>query len=109
MRGSQPPAVVQERERVPALGYASVPLDRPRDESEVRAQRRAISKACDRLGLVLVDLVRDNVGEGSEGDSRPGLDDALARIGTGEAACLIVSGLGRLGGQVAELAPVLDR
>jgi Resolvase, N terminal domain len=100
-------AVVQER--APALGYASVPRDRDRAEPEARAQQLAIAKACDRLGLELVDLVRDSVAEGRQSAPRPGLAYALERIDTGEASCLVVTGLGRLGGPVAELAPVLDR
>jgi DNA invertase Pin-like site-specific DNA recombinase len=80
--------------RVRAFGYATVG-----DDGEAEAQQVAIAGACDRLGLDLVDMVGDE----------DGLGRVLERIDTGEASCLIVSGLDRLSGGVAQFASVVDR
>jgi hypothetical protein len=69
--------------RVRAFGYAT-----PEDASDAEAQQVAIAGACERLGLDLVDVVRDDAG----------LGHVLERIDTGEASCLVVSGLDRLSG-----------
>ena len=70
-----------------------------------RAQQTEIAGACERFGLDLVDVVRD----AQEAEDRPGLVSVLERIETGEASCLVVSGLDRLGGRVADFASVVDR
>lgn len=88
------------RRLVRTLGYASAT-----GEAGIELQRAEIASACEELGLELVTLVTD---VGPNGD-RPGLWDALERIDAGEAACLIVSDLERLGARVADLAAVLDR
>ena len=80
--------------RVRAFGYAT-----PEDASDAEAQQVAIAGACERLGLDLVDVVGDDAGLGR----------VLERIDTGEASCLVVSGLDRLSGGVAEFASVVDR
>jgi DNA invertase Pin-like site-specific DNA recombinase len=80
--------------RVRAFGYATVG-----DDGEAEAQQVAIAGACERLGLDLVDVVGDE----------DGLGRVLERIDTGEASCLVVSGLDRLSGGVAQFASVVDR
>jgi DNA invertase Pin-like site-specific DNA recombinase len=100
---------VGSRERVPALGYASVPASYALDGPEVDAQRQAIERGCRQLGLELIDVVRDHEPGDSGGHQRPGLVYALERIDAGEAGCLIVSDLERLSGSVGELDQVLDR
>jgi DNA invertase Pin-like site-specific DNA recombinase len=80
--------------RVRAFGYAT-----NEDASDAEAQQVAIAGACERLGLDLVDVVGDDAGLGR----------VLERIDTGEASCLVVSGLDRLSGGVAEFASVVDR
>jgi DNA invertase Pin-like site-specific DNA recombinase len=97
------------KERVPALGYASLPNEKARSGTGVQAQELAIDVACDRLGLDLVDLVCDDEPDGPEPDPRPGLANVLERMETGEASCLIVSGLEHLSSQVSELASLVDR
>jgi DNA invertase Pin-like site-specific DNA recombinase len=86
-----------------------VPSRHPLDGPEVDAQRRAIENGCRQLGLELIDVIRDQEPEDSDGQQRPGLLYALERIDAGEAACLIVSDLERLSSNVGELDTVLDR
>jgi DNA invertase Pin-like site-specific DNA recombinase len=97
------------KERVPALGYASLPEEKARAGTGVQAQELAIDVACDRLGLELLDLVCDDEPDGPEPDPRPGLANVLERMETGEASCLIVSGLEQLSSEVSELASLVDR
>jgi resolvase-like protein len=91
--------------RVRAFGYATVPTTTAAGRVTARAQHSAIAGACERYGLDLVDVVRDPQGA----EDRPGLASVLERIETGEASCLIVSGLDRLGGRVDEFASVVER
>jgi DNA invertase Pin-like site-specific DNA recombinase len=94
---------------VPALGYASAPGGSALDGPEIEAQRLEIESACHRLGLELVDLVRDQESDGAAPEGRPGLSYALDRIDAGEATCLIVTDLERLSRRGPELAAVVDR
>jgi DNA invertase Pin-like site-specific DNA recombinase len=93
---------------VPALGYASVDSGLALDGPEVEAQRLEIQKACQGLGLELVDLVSDHESGGGD-QERPGLSRAFERIASGEASCLIVSELERLSPEVPGLARIVDR
>jgi DNA invertase Pin-like site-specific DNA recombinase len=95
------------RRGVPALGYASVPSDQSLDGPDVEDQRLTIESACERLGLSLVDVVREHEPTGSA--RRPGLSETLERLDAGEASCLVVSDLERLTREVAELANLVDR
>ena len=90
-----------------AVGYASVAGETALDGPEVEAQRHAIEAACEGLGLELVALARDRLPAAPS--ARSGLEHAFAQLGAGEASCLVVSELGRLTGDVAELAAVLER
>jgi DNA invertase Pin-like site-specific DNA recombinase len=94
---------------VPALGYVSIPPDKPLDGPDVEQHRRAIDSACADLGLQLVDFVRDHEPDASASNGRPGLLGALDRIDAGDATCLIVNDLQHLGRRVGPLATVLDR
>ena len=91
--------------RVRAFGYATVPSTTAAGSVAARAQQTEIAGACERFGLDLVDVVRD----AQEAEDRPGLVSVLERIETGEASCLVVSGLDRLSGRVADFALVVDR
>jgi len=86
---------------VRAFGYASAAKTDGGD-----ARQKAIAGACERLGLDLVDMVRD---EGPNATARPGLVRVLERIDSGEASCLVVGGLDDLSGEVTPFASVLDR
>jgi DNA invertase Pin-like site-specific DNA recombinase len=80
----------------PALGYLSGP-----------GERRAVANACERLGLQLVGVVRENAAAAD--GSRPILVRALDRVAAGEATCLVTSRLDGLTCGSRGLAPVLDR
>jgi Resolvase, N terminal domain len=75
-----------------ALGYASPAAG----DSDVTAQVRAIEAACAERGLDLVRVVRDLEPPSAPGLDRPGLIRTLERLlFTGEANCLVLSGLER--------------
>jgi DNA invertase Pin-like site-specific DNA recombinase len=95
--------------RIPALGYATTAGEERGSDAQVNEQTLAIVAACDRLGLELIDVVRDREPDAGAADARPGLRGALERIETGEASCLVVTALDCLGTQVAEFASVVDR
>jgi DNA invertase Pin-like site-specific DNA recombinase len=97
------------RQRTPALGYASVAAGLPLDGPEAHGQRVAIEESCEELGLELVDFLSDEDRNGSQEGMRAGLAGALQRFESGEASCLIVTGLERLSSTVPELASIIDR
>ncbi len=92
-----------------ALGYTSVPTGLELEGPEVEAQRGAIERACEQLGLRLVELVGEHQPDSPDSDGQPGLLRTLDRIELGEASCLVVSELEHLGRRVRPLAAVLDR
>jgi DNA invertase Pin-like site-specific DNA recombinase/peptidoglycan hydrolase-like protein with peptidoglycan-binding domain len=94
--------------RVRALGYVSVPRDRPLDAS-AGAQARAIEAACAARGWAFVAGVREPEAANGKGLERPGLTHALARLERGEADCLIVTELARLTRSASEVGELLDR
>jgi hypothetical protein len=108
------PAPSAEPARVSVIGYATF-SDRSGEGSddELAKQADVIARACDRLGLVLVEMVGDPhhaggpVGPRLSG-ARPGLRYALGQIAAGEARGLVVPGLRRLTRSVAELGPIVE-
>ena len=108
------PAQSAEPARVAVIGYATF-SDRARTESddELAQQAEVIARACDRRGLVLVEMVGDPDHDRGPlrpklSDARPGLGYALERIAAGDAHGLVVPGLRRLTRSVAELGPIVD-
>jgi len=93
---------------VRALGYVSVPHDRP-IEAAAAAQAKAIEAACAARGWAFVAGVREPEPANGKGLERPGLTHALARLERGEADCLVVTELSRLTRSAAELGELLDR
>jgi hypothetical protein len=99
---------------VPVMGYATF-SDRAGEgpDDELARQADVIARACDRCGLVLVEMVGDPhhaggpVGPRLSG-ARPGLRYALGQIAAGEAQGLVVPGLRRLTRSVAELGPIVE-
>ena len=99
---------------VAVIGYATF-SDRGGAESDDELARQAgvIARACDRRGLVLVEMVGDPDRDRGPlrprlSDARPGLRYALERIAAGEAQGLVVPGLRRLTRSVAELGPIIE-
>jgi DNA invertase Pin-like site-specific DNA recombinase len=92
-----------------ALGYASVSPDtNGSTEDELVGQAEAIGRACDQRGLDLVCVTREVEYVPGTGNGRPGLRHVLERIAAGEATCLVVSGLDRLGGSAAAIGTLVS-
>jgi DNA invertase Pin-like site-specific DNA recombinase len=75
---------------------------------EFRGQAEQISAECKRLGLTLVELVREREPRRGRALERPGLGYVLGTISHGDAEGLIVAELSRLAHSVAELGRVLE-
>lgn len=104
--GAEPIARVPAREAVRALGYASVPADA--GGKELAAQNRAIQRAAGRLGIELVEVVREREPKTGKALDRAGLSYLIERLATGDASCIVVTGLERLSRSVAELGTIVQ-
>jgi DNA invertase Pin-like site-specific DNA recombinase len=104
--GAAPVARVRARESVRALGYASVPADA--GGKELAAQNRAIQRAAGGLGLELVEVVREREPKTGKALDRAGLSYLIERLATGDASCIVVTGLERLSRSVAELGTIVQ-
>lgn len=94
---------------LPVLGYASVATHaRARHEAEFRAQVQAITAACRRRGLGLLDVVREREPDHGKSLQRPGLGYALQRIADGEAKGLVVADLSRICRSLTDLGEILE-
>ena len=98
---------------IPVIGYVTLP-DRAGTESDEQLAKQAeiIARACERHGLVLLEVVSDTysgqgLGRSTVADGRPGRRYALGRIAAGEAGGLVVPGLRRLAESTAELGPIV--
>ena len=98
---------------IPVIGYVTLP-DRAGTESDEQLAKQAeiIARACERHGLVLLEVVSDTcsgqgLGRSTVADGRPGRRYALGRIAAGEARGLVVPGLRRLAESTAELGPIV--
>jgi DNA invertase Pin-like site-specific DNA recombinase/peptidoglycan hydrolase-like protein with peptidoglycan-binding domain len=96
------------REKVRAVGYVSVPKANGGGAAELEGQADAIQRLCERRGWELLHVVRDVENGHAKGMDRPGLLYALERIAEGEASCLIVSELGRLSRNAADLGRIVE-
>jgi peptidoglycan hydrolase-like protein with peptidoglycan-binding domain/DNA invertase Pin-like site-specific DNA recombinase len=103
-----PPPAAGPEPRVRALGYVSVPDDRPL-EAEAGLQSRAIEAVCGARDWSFIGGVREAEPAHGKGLQRQGLIHALARLEGGEADCLVVTELGRLTRSAAEIGELLDR
>jgi hypothetical protein len=108
------PETEPEPARVPVMGYATF-SDHVGEGSddELAKQADVIARACDRRGLVLVEMVGDPHHDRGPvrprlSGERPGLRYALGQIAAGEAEGLVVPGLRRLTRSVAELGPIVE-
>jgi hypothetical protein len=93
----------------PTLGYASVAPGEPLYGPAIEEQLVAIRRACERLNLRLIDIVRDHQPDRGGDENQPGLMQVLDRIDSGEASCLVVSDIERLARRTAQLETILDR
>jgi DNA invertase Pin-like site-specific DNA recombinase len=85
-----------------ALGYLSVCAGaNGTAQAELTRQAETIRCACEAHGLELVAVVRDLETPPRAGAERPGLRHVLEQITAGEASCLVVEGLDRLGTSAA--------
>ena len=94
---SSSPEPGRRRNGAAALGYVSVREQEAVDGRELGGQMAAIDAACRQRGLELKDVIRDLEQVDGTGSERPGLQYALRRLAAGEASCLVVAELGRLG------------
>jgi DNA invertase Pin-like site-specific DNA recombinase len=93
---------------VKVLGYVRVSTQEQATSGLGRAaQEAALSAECQHRGWTLVGVVVDD-GESGASLDRPGIQDALRRLLTGEADGLVVSKLDRLTRSVADLMAVLS-
>ena len=96
------------RPRAPAaIGYVSVREREDGDGQELRDQIAAIKTACRRRGLHLKHVIRDLEQVSDIGPERPGMQYALRRLAAGEASCLVVAELGRLGRSAPEVGCIV--
>jgi DNA invertase Pin-like site-specific DNA recombinase len=100
------PEPARAREAVRALGYASVPADA--GGKELAAQNRSIQQAAGRLGVELVEVIREREPKAGKALDRAGLSYLIERLATGDASCIVVTGLERLSRSVAELGTIVQ-
>ena len=110
--GAPAPAWTEAR-RIPVIGYATfIGREGERSDEELARQAAVIARACDRRGLVLLEVVGDPHHErrlvAPTRDTPPGLNHALRRIAAGEARGMVVQGLRRLTRSAAELGPLVE-
>jgi DNA invertase Pin-like site-specific DNA recombinase len=101
------PQPVPAGKAVRALGYASA-NGQGKSTAELNAQKRAIHRCAERLGLELVEVVREREPEKGKALDRAGLSYLIERIAAGDASCLVVTGLERLSRSVAELGTIVQ-
>jgi peptidoglycan hydrolase-like protein with peptidoglycan-binding domain/DNA invertase Pin-like site-specific DNA recombinase len=94
---------------IKAVGYISVPEETGPGSEEFGEQLNLIDAYCDDRGWDLVEVVQDVDSAVQAAKERQGLLYALEKIGRGEASCIIVSELGRLGKSAADLGGILER
>jgi DNA invertase Pin-like site-specific DNA recombinase len=112
--GRRRAAAVEAREPEPpagpvrAVGYTIFPDRRQTVSPEGRYQARRIEAACQARGMVLTKLVGDVRSYSGPDLERPALVYALALLESGEATCLIVTGLDRLSRSPANVGTLVE-
>lgn len=102
----EPAPTAPEASKVRALGYASVARS-DGGQAELHEQLTAIEALCRRRGWQLIEVLSD-VESDRAGNWRPALVHALGRIERGEASCLVVTELERVGRSAADLGRILE-
>jgi peptidoglycan hydrolase-like protein with peptidoglycan-binding domain/DNA invertase Pin-like site-specific DNA recombinase len=100
------PAPPQE-DTMRALGYVSFATPEESSGSENTHQLEALDRYCEQRGWELAEVVHDVRSPGRRVSS-PGLDYALERVAAGDASCLLVAELRRLGNSAGELGRILQ-
>jgi hypothetical protein len=90
------------------LGYVSIVQNGDPGAADMRDQAQSIDSLCRQRGWTLLELVRDTETAGRGSLERPGLRYAIERVRKGEASCIVVSGLSRLGNSASDLSRVLE-
>ena len=103
------PPLISGRSLPRALGYVSVSADaNGNTQAEVDAQTQAIRRACAGRGLELVRVFSDlGVVRGADFE-RPGLRRLLEQIAAGEASCMVIQRLERVGGSASAVGQVVS-
>jgi peptidoglycan hydrolase-like protein with peptidoglycan-binding domain/DNA invertase Pin-like site-specific DNA recombinase len=100
------PMAVPDQTRV--LGYVSVEQNGDPGATDIGDQAQSIDSLCRQRGWTLLELVRDTETAGRGSLDRPGLRYAIERVRKGEASCIVVAELSRLGNSAADLSRVLE-
>src|ERR671915_455996 len=100
------PMSVADQTRV--LGYVSVDQNGDPGAADMGDQAQSIDSLCRQRGWNLLELVRDTETAGRGSLDRPGLRYAIERVRKGEASCIVVSELSRLGNSASDLSRVLE-
>jgi DNA invertase Pin-like site-specific DNA recombinase len=104
-----PDPKTRPRQATRALGYASVPAEGdPEGADRLERQKQAIERTCQRLGLELVEVVREREPRAGNALERAGVSYLIERLAAGDASCLVVSGLDRLSRSVSELGTLVQ-
>lgn len=89
-----------------ALGYVSINEAEAVESQELEGQMAAIDAAYRERGLVLKAVIQD-VEVNDTGAERPGMEYARQQLAAGEASCLVVAELGRLGRSAREVGHIV--
>ena len=100
------PMSVPDQTRV--LGYVSVDQNGDPGAADMGDQAQSIDSLCRQRGWNLLELVRDTETAGRGSLDRPGLRYAIERVRKGEASCIVVSELSRIGNSASDLSRVLE-
>jgi len=91
-----------------ALGYQSVRAPARITDPQVRRQADAIGDYCNRRGWDLLTVLRDVDARNGRGPAQPALINAIERLRSGEASCLVVAELKQLCPSIADLGGILE-
>lgn len=94
--------------KVLALGYQSVRAPARITEPEAQGQADAIGDYCSRKGWDLLTVLRDVDAGRGRGPAQPALSNAIERLRSGEASCLVVAELRQLCPSIADLGGILE-
>jgi DNA invertase Pin-like site-specific DNA recombinase len=91
-----------------ALGYQSVRAPARVTDPQMRCQANAIRDYCSHKGWDLLTVLRDVDAGPGRGPAQPALSNAIERLRSGEASCLVVAELRQLCASIADLGGILE-